>query len=131
MPTQIFSSFEAYFDGNRHASVRGMVLGPEREDWVLTLVNENVTIGEKQDALLVPSLPQPPDDLKGSVSLAGACGHHEKDTILTLRYRFDRCVDGIALVITRGFPARVVEVVLQDNLFFVGGQSFPCPILLP
>jgi len=31
MPTQTFSSFEAYFDANRHSRVRGMVLGRERE----------------------------------------------------------------------------------------------------
>ena len=105
---------------------------PERAEIIdHRLVNENVTIGEKEDALLPPRLPQPPDDLKGSVSLAGACGHDEKDTILTLGYRFDRCIDGIALVITRGFPARVVEVVLQDDLFLVGCQSFPGTILFP
>ena len=37
MPTQTFSSFEAYFAANRHAPrQRGMVLGRKREDWVIT-----------------------------------------------------------------------------------------------
>jgi len=36
MPTQCFSSFEAFFDANRHANLRAMVLGPDRGDWVLT-----------------------------------------------------------------------------------------------
>jgi len=62
MPTQIFSSFEAYFDGNRHASVRGMVLGPEREDWVLThlLVNNlSVQWGHAGAKVVVEGAPQP------------------------------------------------------------------------
>jgi hypothetical protein len=41
MPTQTFSSFEAYFDANRHARVRGIVLGPEREDWLMTQLSVN------------------------------------------------------------------------------------------
>ena len=36
MPTKCFSSFEAFFDANRHASLRAMVLGPDRGKWVLT-----------------------------------------------------------------------------------------------
>lgn len=36
MPTQSYSSFEAFFDANRHASLRAMVLGPESGTWDLT-----------------------------------------------------------------------------------------------
>ena len=36
MATQSFSSFEAFFDANRHANLRAMVLGPERGTWNLT-----------------------------------------------------------------------------------------------
>jgi hypothetical protein len=36
MPTQIFSSFEAFFDSNVHSDVRGMVLGRPHLDWVMT-----------------------------------------------------------------------------------------------
>jgi hypothetical protein len=36
MPTQSFSSFEAFFDAFRFASMRAMVLGPAGENWVLS-----------------------------------------------------------------------------------------------
>src|SRR4051794_31234806 len=36
------------------------------------LVDENVTVGEEQDALLSTRLPQAPDDLKRRAGLAGA-----------------------------------------------------------
>jgi len=41
MPTRSFSSFEAFFDANRHANLRAMVLGPDRGNWVLTNVKVN------------------------------------------------------------------------------------------
>jgi hypothetical protein len=41
MPTRSFSSFEAFFDANRHANLRAMVLGPDRGNWVLTNVSVN------------------------------------------------------------------------------------------
>jgi hypothetical protein len=45
MPKQTFSSFEAFFDANRHASLRAMVLGPVREHRLLThLVLNNLSI---------------------------------------------------------------------------------------
>jgi AraC family ethanolamine operon transcriptional activator len=45
MAKQTFSSFEAFFDANRHASVRATLLGPTRENWVLTnLVLNNLSI---------------------------------------------------------------------------------------
>ncbi len=36
MPTQVFTSFEAYIDAIRHADMRAMILGPVRANWVLT-----------------------------------------------------------------------------------------------
>ena len=36
MPTQSFTSFEDFFDANRHANLRAMVLCPDREPWNLT-----------------------------------------------------------------------------------------------
>ncbi len=36
MPTQTFSSFEAFFDANRHASVRATLLGRDCKSWALT-----------------------------------------------------------------------------------------------
>lgn len=41
MRTQTLSSFEAYIDANRHASLRGMILGRERDDWALTHLSVN------------------------------------------------------------------------------------------
>jgi AraC family transcriptional regulator, ethanolamine operon transcriptional activator len=36
MPVQSFSSFEAFFEANRHARLRPMVLGCDRKKWMLT-----------------------------------------------------------------------------------------------
>jgi len=45
MPTQAFSSFEAFFDANRHASVRAMLLGRDCKNWALThLVVNTVSV---------------------------------------------------------------------------------------
>jgi AraC family transcriptional regulator, ethanolamine operon transcriptional activator len=41
MPTQTFSSFEAFFAANQHSNLRGMVLGRQRNDWVLTHLTVN------------------------------------------------------------------------------------------
>jgi AraC family transcriptional regulator, ethanolamine operon transcriptional activator len=36
MPAQAFSSFEAFFEANRHASVRATLLGRDSKNWALT-----------------------------------------------------------------------------------------------
>ncbi len=36
MPTQTFTSFDAFFEANRHASLRAMLLGADRGNWLLT-----------------------------------------------------------------------------------------------
>ena len=95
------------------------------------LVDQDIAVGKEQDALLAAGLPQSPDDLKGGVGLAGACGHDQQDAVLALGDGLDGGVDGVALVVARGLAAAVVEVVLQDNRFLVGGQPFPGAILLP
>jgi AraC family transcriptional regulator, ethanolamine operon transcriptional activator len=62
MPTQIFSSFEAFFDANRHASLRAMVLGPVREKWSLThllLNNLSIQSGQAESKALVEGAPKP------------------------------------------------------------------------
>jgi AraC family transcriptional regulator, ethanolamine operon transcriptional activator len=41
MPTQTFSSFDAFFEANRHASLRAMLLGSDRGSWVLTNLTVN------------------------------------------------------------------------------------------
>ena len=88
--------------------------GPEIVDH--RLVDQDVAVGEEEDAFLAPGLPQPPDDLKGRVGLAGAGRHDQQDAVLALGNRFDRGVDGVDLVVARRLAAAVVEVILQDDL---------------
>ena len=67
MPTQTFSSFEAFFDANRHADLRAMVLGPDRGNWLLTNLTVgklSVQFGQAGGSAVVEGSPQP-----GGVSL--------------------------------------------------------------
>ena len=62
MPTKCFSSFEAFFDANQHASLRAMVLGPDRGKWVLTnlpLSRITIQFGEAAGNAVVEGSPQP------------------------------------------------------------------------
>jgi len=62
MPTQSYSSFEAFFDANRHASLRAMVLGPERGTWDLTNLTVNklsVQFAQAGTNAVVEGSPQP------------------------------------------------------------------------
>ena len=72
------------------------------------LVDEDVAVGEEQDALLAAGLPQPPDDLERRVGLAGAGRHDEQDAVLALCDRLDGGVDGACLVVARLLAAAVV-----------------------
>ena len=61
LPTQTFSSFEAFFDAFRFASMRPMVLGPAGENWVLsTLVLNNLSIqwGQAEAKAVVEGAPR-------------------------------------------------------------------------
>ena len=61
MPSSTFSSFEAFFDANRHASVRATLLGPARENWLLTnLVLNNLSIqwGQAEAKAVVEGAPR-------------------------------------------------------------------------
>ena len=88
------------------------------------LVDQHVAVGEEQDALLAARLPQPPDDLKGGVGLAGAGRHDEQDAVAALGDGLDRGVDGVDLVVARGLAAAVVVVVLQHDLLGFGVRPF-------
>jgi AraC family ethanolamine operon transcriptional activator len=62
MSTQSFSSFEAFFDANRHANLRAMVLGPDRGNWVLTNLTVDklsVQFGQAGGNAVVEGSPQP------------------------------------------------------------------------
>ena len=95
------------------------------------LIDQDIAIGEIEDAFLAPGLPQTPDDLKGGVGLAGASRHDEQDTVLAFGDGFDGLVDRDALVVARLLAAGVVVVVLQDDFFLRGCQPLPGAVLLP
>ena len=86
----------------------------------LGLVGEDVAVDEEEDALLGAGLPQPPDDLKGGVGLAGAGGHHEQDAVLAAGDGLDGAIDGDELVVARRFAGAVVVVVLRGDRFLRG-----------
>ena len=86
------------------------------------LVDQDIAVGEEEDALLAPGLPQTPDDLEGGVGLAGAGGHDEQDAVLALGDGLDGLVDGDALVVARLLAAAVVEVVLKNDPLPVRGR---------
>jgi AraC family transcriptional regulator, ethanolamine operon transcriptional activator len=61
MPTQSFSSFEAFFDAFRFANMRPMVLGPAGENWLLsTLVlgKLNIQWGQAEAKTVVEGAPR-------------------------------------------------------------------------
>jgi len=61
MPTQTFTSFEAFFQAFRFASMRPMVLGPAGENWVLTsLILNNLSIqwGQAEAKAVVEGTPR-------------------------------------------------------------------------
>src|SRR5271169_1740206 len=62
LPVQRFSSFEAFFDAFRFASMRPMVLGPAGENWVLTslaLNNLSIQWGQAEAKAVVEGAPRP------------------------------------------------------------------------
>ena len=97
----------------------------------LGLVGQNVAIDEKEDAFFYPGLPEPPNDLKCRVGLAGAGGHHEQDTILAAGDGIDRAIDGDRLVVTGCFSGAVVVIVLCRYHLLFGCEAFRPPISRP
>ena len=83
------------------------------------LIDQDVTVGQKQNPLLALGLPQPPDDLKSGVGLASARGHDQQHPVTTVGDGLDRSVDGVELIVAWGLAAAVVEIVLQHYLFGV------------
>ena len=95
------------------------------------LIDQHVAVGQEQDALLAPGLPQPPDDLKGGVGLAGPGRHHQQDALPPLGDSLDRGVDRVDLIVARLLAAGVVEIVVQDDRLALGRQPLPGAIALP
>ena len=61
MPTQTFSSFDAFFQANRHASLRAMLLGADQGSWALTnlIVNKlGVQFGQARGRAVVEGASQ-------------------------------------------------------------------------
>lgn len=61
MPTQTFSSFDAFFQANRHASLRAMLLGADQGGWALTnlIVNKlGVQFGQARGRAVVEGASQ-------------------------------------------------------------------------
>jgi hypothetical protein len=92
------------------------------------LVDEDIAIGQEQDALLGAALPQAPDDLERGVGLSGAGGHDQQHAILSTGNGLDRAVDGVELVVARGLAGGVVEP--RDALHF-GRPAFPSAVPPP
>ena len=80
------------------------------------LVDEDVAVGEEEDALLCAGFPEPPDDLERGVGFAGAGGHDEQDAVLAFGDGLDGAVDGDVLVVARLLcPEPGTIVVLRDH----------------
>ena len=101
----------------------GRAKGPEVVDH--RLIDQDVAVGQEQDALLAARLPQPPDDLKRGVGLAGSGRHDEQDAVAALGDGLDGGVDGAHLIVARCLAAAVLEVALQDDGLGFGGQALP------
>ena len=95
------------------------------------LVDQHVAIGKVEDPLGPARLPQPPDDLKGGVGLAGTRRHDEQHAVAALGDGLDRGVDGVDLIIARRLVAAVGEIVLKDNLLGFRRQPLPRAIARP
>jgi len=104
------------FDGLRLSTQLRLDLAKGAEVDHHRLVDEDVAVGEEEDAFFAARLLEPPDDLECGVGLAGAGRHHQQDAVLSFSDRLNGSVHSVHLVIERHLAAAVVEVVLQDNL---------------
>jgi len=87
------------------------------------LIDQNVAVGEKQDASRCLGLPKPPNDLKGGEGLAGAGGHDQQNAVLAAGNCLDSSVDGQQLVIAWTLIAAVAVVILSDKGFLLVVQA--------
>jgi hypothetical protein len=92
------------------------------------LIDQDVPIGQIQDAFLGLALPQAPDDLERRVGLAGAGGHDQQHPVLATGDGFDRAVDGVELVVARGSGRRIVGL---GDLADLGRPALPHAVARP
>ena len=97
----------------------------------LCLVSEDVAVDEKEDAFLCTRFPEAPDDLKGGIGLACACGHDEEDAVFSPGDGLHGPVDGDELVVARGFSGAVVVVILGGELLLGGRPALGGTIARP
>ena len=95
------------------------------------LVNQHVAVGQEQDALLAPGLPEPPDDLEGGVGFSRPGRHDKQDAVLAFGDGLDRRIDGVDLIVARGLAAAIVVIILQDDLFGFGVKALPLGVACP
>lgn len=69
--------------------------------------------------------------MEGGEGLSSAGGHDQQDAVLPFGDRFDRGVDGVALVVVGLRSSLANPIVLQDDLFDVGGEPFPGDVAGP
>ena len=95
------------------------------------LVGEDVAIDEEEDALDPLRFPQPPDDLKGRVGLAGARRHDEQRAPISARYGLDGRLDGVALVVARFLASVVVVERMAGKRVGLVGQALVGAVAVP
>src|SRR3972149_136804 len=102
--TSLAATFQARSFSSRlfHHAVQRLAQRAERA--VFGLIDEDVPIGQIQNALLALHLPQPIDDLECDERLARSGRHRDQNTRLTPNHGFDGVIDWNRLIVTRALP---------------------------
>ena len=87
------------------------------------LVDQDVPVGQVEDAARPLRPPQPPDDLKRGVGLPGAGRHHQQDAALPLGDGAHRPVDRHLLVVARRAAVAVEVIILRGDLRHLSGHA--------
>ena len=95
-------------------SERGEVVG-------LSLVDEDIAVGKKEDAMAEATLEKTPDDLEGNKGLSCAGGKDQKDTPLPFGDGLERVRDGAPLITTRRLGVRRTDIVGLAEEASLGG----------
>ena len=95
------------------------------------LVDQDVAVGEEQDALLLAGLPETPDDLEGCVGLSGARRHDKQQSVLPFGYGLYRSIDRVHLIIARYLSAAIIMVILKNGQFCFAIQCLPVAVARP
>ena len=109
---------EVFVEVNLVADVgeRGEVVG-------LCLVDEDIAVGKKEDAMAEATLEKTPDDLEGNKGLSCAGGKDQKDTPLPFGDGLERVRDGAPLITTRRLGFRRTDIVRLAEEASLGGRE--------